>query len=118
MTSYPELNDPIVGLNVYTGDLGLNDGIPQNLYTLDTTNLTEVPDPDDPSQPAQVLLRPGETAELPDGLGTITLNDIPRFAALDVRYDPSILWMGLFAAIAIAGLAASLFLPRRRLWRS
>jgi len=116
MSSYPELNDPVLVLNVYTGDLGLNDGIPQNLYTLDTTNLTEVPDPDDPSQPAQVLLRPGETAELPDGLGTITLNDIPRFAALDVRYDPSILWMGLFAAIAIAGLAASLFLPRRRIW--
>ncbi|WP_022917157.1 cytochrome c biogenesis protein ResB [Ruania albidiflava] len=116
MSSYPELNDPVLVLNVYTGDLGLDDGIPQNLYTLDTTNLTEVPDPDDPSQPAQVLLRPGETAELPDGLGTITLNDIPRFAALDVRYDPSIPWMGVFAGIAIAALAASLFLPRRRLW--
>ncbi len=116
MSSYPELLDPVLVLNVYTGDLGLDDGVPQNLYVLDTTGMTEVADPDDADQPAQVVLRPGETAELPDGLGTITLNDIPRFAALDVRYDPSIPWMGLFAGIAIAGLAGSLFLPRRRLW--
>lgn len=116
MSSYPELNNPVLLLNVYTGDLGLDDGVPQNLFVLDTTNLTEVPDPDDPDQPAEVMLRPGETVDLPDGLGTITLNDIPRFAALDVRYDPSIPWMGLFAGIAILGLAGSLFLPRRRLW--
>ena len=42
--------------------------------------------------------------------------DYDTFAALDVRYDPSIPWMGLFAGIAILGLAGSLFLPRRRLW--
>lgn len=115
-SSYPELMDPVLMLNVYTGDLGLDDGVPQNLYTLDTSGLTPVADPDDPAEAARVTLRPGESVELPDGLGTITLNDIPRFAALDVRYDPSILWMGLFAALAIAGLAGSLFLPRRRIW--
>ena len=115
-SSYPELNDPLVVLNVYTGDLGLDDGVPQNLYTLDTTGLTPVADPDDPAEAAQIMLRHGETVELPEGLGTITLNDIPRFAALDVRYDPSILSMGVFAGIAMVGLTASLFLPRRRLW--
>lgn len=115
-SSYPELNHPVLMLNLYTGSLGLDDGVPQNLYTLDTAGLTAVPDPDDPVEAAQIVLRPGETVELPDGLGTITLNDIPRFAALDVRYDPSILWMGVFAGIAIAGLTCSLFLPRRRVW--
>ena len=115
-SSYPELNDPLLVLNVYTGDLGLDDGVPQNLYTLDTAGLTAVSDPDVPGEPAQIMLRPGETMELPDGLGTITLNDIPRFAALDVRYDPSVLSMGVFAGIAMAGLTGSLFLPRRRLW--
>ncbi|HIZ36947.1 MAG TPA: cytochrome c biogenesis protein ResB [Candidatus Ruania gallistercoris] len=115
-SSYPELLNPVLLLNLYTGDLGLDDGVPQNLYTLDTAGLTPVADPEDPAEAARITLQPGETVELPDGLGTITLNDIPRFAALDVRYDPSVLWMGLFAGIAIAGLTGSLFLPRRRLW--
>ncbi|HLR28284.1 MAG TPA: cytochrome c biogenesis protein ResB [Ruania sp.] len=113
---YPELLNPVLVLNVWVGDLGLNDGVPQNLFTLDTSQMTQVSDPDDPDQPLRLVLKPGESVDLPDGLGTVTFNEIPRFAAFDVRYDPSILWMGVFAGIAMAGLAASLFMPRRRIW--
>jgi cytochrome c biogenesis protein len=117
-SSYPQPNDPVLILNVWTGDLGLDDGTPQNLFELDTTGLEQaMTEMDDGTEvPLELELRPGETVDLPDGQGTVTFGDLPRFAALDVRWDPSIPWMGVFAALAFAGLAASLFLPRRRIW--
>ncbi|TDE91762.1 cytochrome c biogenesis protein ResB [Occultella glacieicola] len=116
-SAYPQPFDPAVVLNVWVGDLGLDSGVPQNLYLLDTTDMDQVTTTEDGTEsPLQVTLRPGESAELPDGLGTITFEDLPRFAAFDVRHDPSIVWMGVFAGLAFAGLVASLFLPRRRIW--
>ncbi|UFU05824.1 cytochrome c biogenesis protein ResB [Ruania halotolerans] len=113
-SAYPEAIDPVLVLTLYVGDLGLDDGQPQSLFTLDTTNMEQVTGAD--GEPVRLVLRPGETLDLPDGLGTITFEDLPRFAALDVRYDPSIVWMGIFAGLAFVGLIGSLFLPRRRVW--
>lgn len=113
---YPELLNPVLVLNLWVGDLGLNDGVPQNLFALDTSEMTQVSDPDNPGEPLRLVLKPGESVELPNDLGTVTFNGIPRFAAFDVRYDPSIIWMGVFAGIGMAALAASLFMPRRRVW--
>ncbi|UFU02500.1 cytochrome c biogenesis protein ResB [Ruania suaedae] len=117
-SAYPEALDPVLVLNLFTGDLGLDDGVPQNLFTLDTTNMEPVLEEGSGGEevPVRLVLRPGETLELPDGLGTITFEDLPRFAALDVRYDPSIISMGVFAGLAFVSLTASLFLPRRRIW--
>jgi cytochrome c biogenesis protein len=39
-----------------------------------------------------------------------------RFVALDLRHDPALGWILGFALAALAGLSASLFAPRRRLW--
>ena len=55
-------------------------------------------------------------AELPDGIGSIELESIPRFASLDVHHDPSQLWVLIFAGLVVAGLVTSLFIPRRRVW--
>lgn len=64
-----------------------------------------------------MLVRPGETVDLPDGLGTVTVGaDVPRYVALDLRHDPSLTWVLVFALAALAGLAVSLFTPRRRVW--
>ncbi|MFV0252882.1 MAG: cytochrome c biogenesis protein ResB [Beutenbergiaceae bacterium] len=115
-SAFPLPGDPALSLTMWTGDLGLDDGMPQNLYVLDTAGLDQVADPDDPTRPWRVELAPGQTAELPDGQGSITFGELRRYVALDVRWDPSVPWMGVFAALAVAGLAASLFLPRRRIW--
>lgn len=117
-SGFPLPGDPVVILTMWTGDLGLDDGSPANLLALDTSGLelaTTTAD-DGTEVPVEIELRPGETVDLPDGQGTITFSELRRFAALDIRWDPSILWMGVFAGLAIAGLTASLFLPRRRLW--
>ncbi|WP_420112484.1 cytochrome c biogenesis protein ResB [Pseudactinotalea sp.] len=117
-STFPLPNDPVLILNVWTGDLGLDAGLPQNLFVLDTDGLEQAMDTtaDGAEFPLELELEPGQTVDLPDGQGTVTFHDLRRFVALDVRWDPSVPWMGVFAALAFAGLAASLFLPRRRIW--
>ncbi len=110
----PQPSDPLLALAVWTGDLGLDDGVPQNVYTLDETGLTQATD--DEGAPVTVYIRPGETVDLPDGLGTLTFDALPRFVALDLRHDPSLAYVLTFALVALAGLAGSLFIPRRRVW--
>ncbi|MCG2800397.1 MAG: cytochrome c biogenesis protein ResB [Cellulomonas sp.] len=110
----PQADDPLLVLTVWSGDLGLDTGVPQNVYTLDTTDLTQSVTTS--GQPVTLYLRPGETVELPDGLGSVTFKDLPRYVALDLRYDPATGWVLAFSLVALAGLAASLFAPRRRLW--
>ena len=63
-----------------------------------------------------LVVKPGETVELPDGLGTLTFNGLKRFVALDLRHDPALVYVLVFALLAFAGLATSLFAPRRRVW--
>lgn len=114
-SAFPQPVDPLLVLEVYTGDLGLDDGSPQNVYELDTASLT--PALDESGERIKVLARPGETVELPDGLGTLTLGDeLPRYVALDLRHDPSLTFVLVFALLALGGLTISLFTPRRRVW--
>ncbi|MFH5821998.1 cytochrome c biogenesis protein ResB [Georgenia sp. AZ-5] len=122
---HPQPNDPLMVLTLWAGDLGLDAGVPQNVYVLDTDGMRQVheeaPDgsagsAEDGQQPVTLYLRPGETVELPEGLGTVTFDSLPRFAALDLRYDPSLPWLLGSAVAAMLGLFGSLFVPRRRLW--
>lgn len=110
----PQPNNPVILLTAYTGDLGLDTGIPQNVYQLDESQLTPVLGDD--SRPLVVDLRPGDTISLPDGLGTITWDSLPRFVALDLRADPSLPWILATSLAALLGIGISLFAPRRRLW--
>ncbi|WP_255595985.1 cytochrome c biogenesis protein ResB [Cellulomonas sp. C5510] len=110
----PQPTEPLLALALWSGDLGLDDGIPQNVYQLDESGLTQATRED--GRPLTLYVRPGETVDLPDGLGTLTFDALPRFVALDLRHDPSLAWVLTFAMLAFAGLAASLFAPRRRVW--
>lgn len=114
-SAFPQPVDPLLVLEVYTGDLGLDDGSPQNVYELDTASLT--PALQDTGERVKVLARPGETVDLPDGLGTLTLGEnLPRYVALDLRHDPSLAFVLVFSLLALGGLTVSLFTPRRRVW--
>ena len=110
----PQPNDPLLVLAVWTGDLGLNDGIPQNVYQLDESGMTQAVDA--AGTPVTLYVRRGETVQLPNGQGSITFDTLPRFVALDLRYDPTLAFVLGFALAALAGLATSLFTPRRRVW--
>jgi cytochrome c biogenesis protein len=101
-------------MNVYTGDLGLDSGIPLNVYALDTDRLNQVAGRGT-ANPA-VEIRLGETVDLPEGLGTVTFDGIKRFASLDIAYNPGQVWVLIFAMLSLAGIIVSLTTPRRRIW--
>ena len=111
---YPEPDQPLLTLNVFTGDLGLDEGIPRNVYSLDTESLTLVAGRDGP-EPALVLGL-GQTAELPGDLGSVTFEKLPRFISVDIHRDPTQLPVAIFALLIFGGLVASLFVVRRRVW--
>lgn len=105
---------PQLNLNSYYGDLGLDDGEPQNVYVLDTDNLTELNSRN--LDAGGIVLDPGETVDLPEGKGSITFDGLRRYVALDITHDPAELGALVFSSLALAGLAASLFIGRRRVW--
>ncbi|MEE1621317.1 cytochrome c biogenesis protein ResB [Zafaria sp. Z1313] len=105
---------PQLQLNSYFGDLGLDDGAPQNVYVLDTDELTELNSRT--LDAGGLVLNPGETIELPDGHGSISFDGLKRYVALDIHHDPAKVPVAVFAALALLGLAVSLFTPRRRAW--
>jgi len=111
---HPQPQDPLLVLSVWSGNLGLDTGVPQNVYQLDESRMEQALDEDE--RPVTLYLRPGETVELPDGLGSVTFESVSRYVALDLRHDPALTWVLVFSLLAFAGLAASLFAPRRRLW--
>jgi cytochrome c biogenesis protein len=115
-SSYPDLLNPVLSLNVYEGDLGLDDGVPQSVYSLTTDGMTEIAGAAADDGTKALKLTPGETADLPGGLGTVTFNGVKRFASLDVHHDPAQLWVLGFAGLTFAGLLTALFVPRRRVW--
>lgn len=113
-SNYPDLENPLLTLNVFVGDLGIDAGIPQSVYALDTSNMTQLAGRDLDVEPLEMLI--GETVSLPDGMGTVTLEDVPRYASFDVMRNPAQEWVLISALFAVAGLLSSLFVPRRRVW--
>lgn len=125
-SGYPDLTNPTLTLDVYSGDLGINDGTPRSVYVLDTTDLTKLTGRD--TDVESIELAPGETADLPNGLGTVTFEDespkgatdlsqsVKRFASMQIHHDASSVWVLVFALLALGGLMLALFIPRRRVW--
>ncbi|MEI3847851.1 MULTISPECIES: cytochrome c biogenesis protein ResB [unclassified Microbacterium] len=123
---YPALVNPTLTLNVYSGDLGIDDGTPRSVYVLDPTDMTQLTGGD--TGVDSIELTPGQTQELPGGLGSVTFEDessegatdasqsVRRYVSLQVHHDASAVWVLVFAVLAVVGLLLALFVPRRRMW--
>lgn len=114
VSEFAELRNPYLVMSAYAGDLGLDDGVPQSVYELEAEDMAEVTDPT--GAPVTLQLAPGETTELPGGLGSVTFEGVQTFIALDIRHDPTQGLLLLFSTLLLAGLGLSLFIPRRRVW--
>lgn len=110
----PDPFNPQLNLNSYYGDLGLDDGTPENVYVLDTEELNELNSRN--NDDGGIVLSVGQTYDLPEGKGSITFDGLKRYIALDIHHDPAKAGAFVFAMLALFGLAASLFIARRRLW--
>ncbi|WP_285728150.1 cytochrome c biogenesis protein ResB [Psychromicrobium xiongbiense] len=111
----PDPGSPMVLLNSYYGDLGLNGGVPQNVFVLNTSKMTPLNDRKLPAG-GITLTTQNPSYTLPDGKGSISFDGLTRYVGLEVRHNPAQAWVLIFAATALLGLVGSLFLARRRAW--
>ncbi|MGW1814316.1 cytochrome c biogenesis protein ResB [Streptomyces sp. NPDC002125] len=113
-SQYPGLDYPVLALNGYYGSLGVDSGLPQNVYQLDTSKMKEFKDSN--GDQLKKRLRPGESMKLPDGAGSITFESVEEWASFQIARQPAAGWALTGAVAAIVGLAGSLFIQRRRVW--
>ncbi|MFJ9925599.1 cytochrome c biogenesis protein [Streptomyces misionensis] len=115
MSQFPALLNPLLAVNAYHGDLGVDAGIPQSVYQLDTSHMKAFKD--DKGQLLKKLLQPGDSMQLPNGAGSITFDkEIKQWAGFEIVQEPGSGWALGGAIAAIFGLAGSLFIQRRRVW--
>ncbi|GHB05334.1 cytochrome c biogenesis protein ResB [Streptomyces termitum] len=115
VSQFPGLDFPVLALTGFHGDLRVDSGLPQNVYQLDTSKMTQYK-VDGGTGVAKRLL-PGETMTLPDGAGSITFEkEIKEWASFQVSQQPGNGLALTGAVAAIAGLTGSLFIQRRRVW--
>ncbi|MDQ0922142.1 cytochrome c biogenesis protein [Pseudarthrobacter sp. W1I19] len=110
----PGLFNPQLTLNSFYGDLGLDDGAPQNVFEIDVRNLTPLNARN--LDAGGITLTPGKSFTLPDGKGTISFDGVKRYIGVDIHHNPGQLYALIFALLAVAGLILSLYVNRRRVW--
>jgi len=114
-SAFPDAKNPALSLTVFSGDLGLDDGIPQSVYALDTDKMSPVTKD---GKDFRVDLTLGTSVKLPDGLGTITFDGLSRFVKLQVSHNPAERVALGGVVLALIGLLGSLFIRPRRIWVS
>ncbi|MGW7437384.1 cytochrome c biogenesis protein ResB [Streptomyces sp. NPDC054849] len=113
-SQFPALLQPRLMLNAWHGSLGVDSGLPQNVYQLDTTKMQSFKD--ESGELFKQKLALGETMTLPNGAGSVKFEGIERWATFSVTQQPGSGLALAGAVAAIAGLAGSLFIQRRRIW--
>ncbi|MER6105582.1 cytochrome c biogenesis protein ResB [Streptomyces sp. NPDC001832] len=113
-SQFPAADNPRLALNGYWGSLGVDSGLPQNVYQLDTSKMKEFKDSEGKQLKARLAV--GETMELPDGAGSITFEGVEEWASFQISEQPASGWALAGGITAIIGLVGSLFVQRRRVW--
>ena len=108
-SAFPAPYRPRVSLVSFAGNLGMNSGLPQSVYQLDTKGLHRLPVKPRP-------LAPGQSIKLPNGAGTLTFTGYRQWISLAITYDPGQLPALIAAIAALAGLLISFLVRRRRVF--
>ena len=106
---FPAPQNPIVSLVSYGGNLDMNSGASQSVYTLDTAGLHRLPIAPQP-------LVVGQSMKLPDGLGTLTYTGYQQWISLAITYDPGQLPALVSGIVVLGGLLLSFMVRRRRVF--
>jgi cytochrome c biogenesis protein len=107
----PQPFNPAVAIFVYRGDLGLDTGRPQSVYSIDQQQIASGA----LKRVAVANLRPGGSVKLDDGT-TITFSGLRQWASFQVAHDPGQRLVLIAFGLLLVGLVASLSVRRRRFW--
>ena len=110
-SSFPDMRDPAVAIDIYRGDAGLDTGKPQSLFTIDAKLIEEKR----LTKLKRVNLGLGKEVRLDDGT-VVRFDGATPFVNLQVSHDPGQVWVLVSAMSMMAGLLVSLVVRRRRVW--
>jgi cytochrome c biogenesis protein len=108
-SAFPAADFPAVSLIGYSGNLGMNSGIPQSVYQLNTAGMTKI-------SGSPHLMVPGQTWTLPGGRGAITFVGVKQWVSLAITYDPGQVPALVCGMLALGGLLVSFLVRRRRVF--
>jgi cytochrome c biogenesis protein len=106
----PQARNPVLGLFVYRGDLGLTGG-PQSVYSLDQNQINS----GKLKRIGRVNLTQGQTKSFAGGV-TVTFDGWLPWASMQVSHDPAQGYLLVAAVGMVVGLIGSLGVRRRRVW--
>ncbi len=104
-SSFPEVLDPRLLVSVWMGDLGLDSGVPQSVYRVDTSKMKRI---------GLKSLKLNEIYNF--GEGTLLFEGYKSWVNLQIVDDPGKMYALFGAIFAILGLLTSLFTRQRRIW--
>lgn len=110
-SSFPAANDPGVAIDVYRGDLGMEGGRSQSIFSIDTSQV----DKGALVKQARKNLMVGESVTLDDGT-RIAFTGYNEWVSLQTSFDPAQVWALVWAVLLLSGLMVSLIVKRRRVW--
>jgi cytochrome c biogenesis protein len=114
---FPAAGNPLLILSAYSGNLNMNGGEAQSVYALDTSQMKQLNVKPAGSLAGNALeLYTGQSAKLPNGLGSITFDGVDQWVQLNIAYDPGQKLALASALLAVLGLLGSLGIRRRRIW--
>ena len=93
----------------YSGNLGMNSGVSQSVYQLNTAGMTKI-------SGSPRLMLPGQTWTLPGGRGAITFVGVKQWVSLAITYDPGQVPALVCGMLALGGLLVSFLVRRRRVF--
>jgi cytochrome c biogenesis protein len=106
---FPAADNPVVSMIAYAGNLGVNNGVPQSVYTLDTAGMRRL-------TASPQVLQVGQSLKLPDGQGTLTFTGYLPWVSLAITHDPGQLPALVCGIAALGGLLLSFMIRRRRIF--
>ncbi|MGS0687594.1 cytochrome c biogenesis protein ResB [Nakamurella sp. GG22] len=110
-SSFPAPDNPGVAVDIYRGDLGMEGGRSQSVFSIDTAQV----DRGLLTKQARTNLTVGESVTLDDGT-SITFTGFNEWVSLQTSFDPAQVWALVFSVTLLVGLMVSLICKRRRVW--
>ena len=105
-STFPALDNPEIFMSLWQGDLGVNSGISQSIYKLDTSKMTQI---------GLEELSPGQSW-ITDSDYVITFDGIKQFASFQIAYEPGRFVALVGAVLAMVGMIFGLGVQRRKIF--